>query len=320
MNARERIIDHAKDELVSRLKAEIAQQKKSISHLTAALDRSRGVTLPPRIVTGKKRQRAASDRIRYIFGDMHGIMADRKVVSSVLSDIEQLEPDEIVLLGDMVNCGGFLAQHHTLGYVSEIEEADYEHDIAEMNRVLDELQRIAPQAKIHYLEGNHEDRVERWCITQTLAHRKNAEFLRQHFSPEYLLKLKERGIPYYRRSQHYHGLPVMGVIKLDKCFFTHSNTCARHAASVMVSQLGGCVVFGNTHRIQADTIALASTGQITAWSVGCSCKLAQYWHHGSPKNHAHGAGVQVVTKGGRFMHINYPFLNGESLLPSLFGK
>ena len=46
---------------------------------------------PPRITTGKKRQRAASDRIRYIFGDMHGIMADRKVVSSVLSDIEQLE-------------------------------------------------------------------------------------------------------------------------------------------------------------------------------------------------------------------------------------
>lgn len=303
---------------IKELQLQLANKDKTIQHLCSSLDKARGVNRPKSIKPIKGKSRSRKDKIRYIFGDMHGSMAEPEVMQSVINDISQVQPDEIVLLGDMVNCGGFLAERHTLGYVAEIDEASYEQDIAATNSILDDIQRVAPNAKIHYLEGNHEDRVERWCVERTLRHREDAEFLRKNFAPEFLLRLKERGIEYYRRSKHYHDIPVMGVIRLDKCYFTHSNITARHAASSLVGQLGGCVVFGNTHRIQSDTIALASTGPITAWSVGCTCKLAMYWHRTDVRNHAHGAGIQVITSGGKFMHINYPFLGGESLLPVLF--
>jgi hypothetical protein len=54
----------------------------------------------------------------------------------------------------------------------------------------------APKARIDYIEGNHERRVETWCVTQSLRNSKDAEFLRRAFAPEFLLNLKERGIPY----------------------------------------------------------------------------------------------------------------------------
>ena len=187
--------------------------------------RTRALLPRPAVKLARPRKsRSPRDRVRLIFGDMHGSQMEPQVVASIVEDIRRLQPDEIVLLGDMVNCGGFLAQHHTLGYVAEISEASYEADIAATNDVLDAIIKAAPRAVIHYLEGNHEERVERWCVTQTLSHSRDAEFLRRQFAPEFLLRLAERGVQYYRRSVHYHGLPVPGTIKLDKCFFWHGTT------------------------------------------------------------------------------------------------
>jgi hypothetical protein len=77
--------------------------------------------------------------------------------------VKVLDPDEIVLGGDIVECGGWLAKHQPIGYVAYCDYS-YQEDIGAANWFLDELQKAAPRAEIHYIEGNHEDRVERWIV------------------------------------------------------------------------------------------------------------------------------------------------------------
>lgn len=270
------------------------------------------------IAPAKHRARLRGDKIRFIFGDTHGSHHEPKVLAAILADIKRLNPHEIVMLGDMINCGGFLAQHHTLGYVSEMGEASYEADIIATAAILDAVQKAAPRARIVWLEGNHDERPERWCVTQSMGSQRDADFLLRQFAPQYLLKLKERGIAYYRRSVHYDGLPMPGVIKLDKCYFYHGTSSARHAASVNVQKVGGNIVFGHIHRVQQFQVRPVATGEICAWSVGCACKLAPLWQHGAPNDWSHGEGVQIITPAGKFLHLNVPILDGESLLLSLF--
>ena len=145
--------------------------------------------------------------VRVTVGDLHGYSMDREAADAFLADLKMWKPNEIVLGGDMVDCGGFLAQHQALGYVAQTDYT-FQEDIAAGNWFLDEVQKAAPNAVIHYLEGNHEDRIERWIVDQTMRNSRDSEFLRRLLGPDVLLRLEARGIHYYRRSQVYvKGLP-----------------------------------------------------------------------------------------------------------------
>jgi len=259
------------------------------------------------------------EKLRVIFGDTHGSMIDRKSANSFLADVKILNPDEIIMLGDHVDCGGFLAQHHVMGYVAQTDYS-YEEDIKCANEFLDALQKVAPNASIDYIEGNHERRVETWCVTQTLRHAKDAEHLRRAFAPEYMLKLKERGINYYRQSEFYDDCRVPGMIKRGKCFFWHGVSTAKHAGSANLTQISGNVVFGHVHRIQAEVSRPVATGEIAAWCPGCLCNMQPLWQHTNPTSWTQGFAIQTVAKDGTFLHQNVQIIDHKSLLGSLMEK
>ena len=93
--------------------------------------------------------------VRAIIPDTHGCFVDPDALAAMLEDLRLLAPKEIVLLGDHLDCGGFLSQHHTLGYVAEAAYT-FDDDVDAGNDMLDRVQAICPKADIHYLEGNHE--------------------------------------------------------------------------------------------------------------------------------------------------------------------
>lgn len=295
-----------------RLRAEVAALKRDKGQLLEALARSRQRTHAP-IVRAAKASRHPDSFVRVAIPDSHGSAIDPRAAAAMLADIKRLDPREIVLGGDHVNCGGFLAQHHVLGYVAETGYT-YEDDIAATNQFLDEIQKAAPRATIHYLEGNHERRVETWCVTQTLRNSKDAEMLRRAFAPEFLLHLQARGIRYYRQAEHYDGLAVPGAIRLGKCHFWHGTSTAKNAAAVNVQQVGGNVVYFHTHREDATSLRPVATGDIGAWNPGCLCKQQPLWCHARPTNWTHGFGVQLVQRSGLFLHINVRIVDGKSLL------
>lgn len=261
--------------------------------------------------------RKSGDIVRVCIPDTHGAKIDKGALAALLTDLKALDPHEIILLGDHVDCGGFLAQHHVMGYVAETAYS-YEDDIAHANAFLDAVQKAAPRAAVCYLEGNHERRVETWAVTQTLRHSRDAEGLRQLYAPEHRLSLAARGITYYRESVYYDGLPVPGVIKRGKCYFMHGMSTAKNAVAATLAKIGGNVVFAHTHRAQSEVVRLVGAGVIGGWNPGCLCELQPLWQHTSPTDWTHGYGVQLVSPSGAFLHLNIPIIDGKSNFASLF--
>lgn len=306
-------------------RAALAKAKKELAAVTkdrddllieyGDLQRAKYPTPPkPRVRSSRK-----EDTTRIILNDVHGSMMDRSAVEAFLSDLKDWDPDEVILNGDIIECGGFLAAHHTLGYVAQTEYT-LQDDIAAGNWLLDCIQKAAPRATIHYIEGNHEDRLERWIIDQTMRHSRDSEFLRQLIGPENMLRLKERGISYYRRGEHHiPGLPP-GWIKLGKIFFVHELGGGKNAASAAVGRTAGNVVFAHTHQSDESTMVLPGVGLVKAWNPGCLCQMQPLWRHSNPTNWSHGYAVQFVAKSGEFLHLNIPIWNGKSLAGNLHGK
>lgn len=264
----------------------------------------------------KPRPKVKTDTVRLIANDVHGSMMDREAVEAFLGDVRRLSPDEIVLNGDIVECGGFLAKHHTANYIAQTTYT-YQDDIAHGNWFLDQLQDAAPSAQIHFVQGNHESRIERWIVDETVSNTRDAEYLYQLVAPEVLLKFKERGIIHYRRSEsHVPGLPP-GWIKLGKIFFVHELSGGKHAASDSVSRTAGNVVFAHTHREDTATRVLPGVGLVKAWNPGCLCQRQPLWRHSDPTGWSHGYAYQIIAKSGEFMHVNVPIWAGSSLLGNM---
>ena len=267
----------------------------------------------------RKKASVKGDFVRIIANDVHGSMMDRQAVDAFLADLKDWNPDEIVLNGDIVECGGFLAAHHTLGYVAQTEYS-WQDDIAAGNWFLDEIQKAAPRATIHFIEGNHEDRVERWIVDQTMRHGRDSEFLRTLLGPDILLRVKERGIIYHRRGEHeIEGLPP-GWVKLGKIFFVHELGGGKNAASAAAARTAGNVVFAHTHQSDESTLVLPGVGLVKAWNPGCLCVRQPLWRHSNPTNWSHGYGVQFIAPSGEFLHLNIPIWQGRSLVGSMHGR
>jgi hypothetical protein len=255
--------------------------------------------------------------LRVCIPDTHGSYIDPEAASAFFSDLEALKPSEIIMLGDHVDCGGFLAQHHTNEYVAQCAYS-FADDLAAGNQFIDEIQKLCPTAKIDYLEGNHEFRISRWCVTQALAHAQDAEFLLKMLSVKNQLRLKDRGIPYYRQGEFYDGCSIPATIKRGKCYFTHGSRVGVNSARMMLTDFGGNVVYGHVHRMLSFVGQSVHGGQIGAWSPGFLAKLQPYWKHTQISGWAHGYGLQIVEEAsGAFLHLNVPIINGRSLLFSL---
>lgn len=292
------------------MQADLAEKDRQIADLTERLSQLEKAKFA--IPLSKKAGAARGGWCRVIIPDTHGSQIDTGAAAAVIADIKALDPREVILLGDHINCGGFLAQHHTIGYVAETTYT-YEQDIAAANEFLDQIQKAAPKADVHYLEGNHERRIERWCVTQALSNERDAKFLLSHFAAPSVLHAEQRGIKYYRQGQCYMGLKVPATIKLGHCYFTHGTRCGKHAAKATLEDFGGCVVYGHTHRRQMYVDSKVAD-EIAAWSPGCLCHRQPLWMHTQPTGWTHGYMVQLVRPSGEFLPLQVPVIDGRSYL------
>lgn len=248
---------------------------------------------------------------RVVIPDSHGAHIDPAAERAFLRDLRHIAPREIVMLGDHLDCGGIFSAHQRT-YTREMTES-YDDDAAAANRFLDGVQRAAPGATIWYLEGNHEQHVERWAA-RTFERRRDAEMLLERLGPEAVLRLRDRGIRYFRRDTHYMGCSLPGTIRLGRCFYTHGISATEHAAALHLARFGASVVHGHTHRAQSEISRTVKSDAHGAWCPGTLAKLQPLYQHTSPTKWTHGYLVQEVARSGRFLTIHVPIVNGESLL------
>lgn len=250
-------------------------------------------------------------KIRLIIPDSHGSHIDWPAARAMLADAKAIDPHEIVLLGDHLDCGGTFNSHQRT-YTNEFAES-YEEDCLQANVFLDELQTACPNAKeIHYLEGNHEQHVERWASRNFQSHR-DAEMFLERMGPASALRLHERGISYYRRSVFYQGLAIPGCIKLGKCYFVHGISHAKHADSIHLQRFGASVVFGHIHRSMGRVERTVTSGGHGAWCPGTLAKLQPLYKHTQPSDWSHGYAIQEVLNSGHFEHTNVPIFGDRTI-------
>lgn len=293
------------------LKLEVAKRE----ILEKQLADSRAAKRKP-LARPRKLAKLTGDTLRVVIPDSHGAHIDKAAAAAFIADLKVINPHSVVMLGDHVDCGGWLAQHHTLGFVAEAD-VTLEQDVADANMFMDEIQGAAKRAsEILYLEGNHEGRLEKWCITQSLRSARDSRFLLSQFAPEVLLRLKDRGVKYFKRSQCYDGLDIQGTIRpgAGKACYVHEGG---GTAQQMAKRYGCNIVHGHVHRSYSAVVRTAGAGVIGCWSDGCLSQRQPLWQHGNPTDWVNGYGLEFISPAGYFMHIQVNIVDGISLLRGL---
>ena len=293
---------------IKRLQAIIEKQQQQIEDMRKAKFK---------LKLGRRRKSGGKTFTRVIIPDTHGAHLDQVAASAFLQDLEMLRPKQVVRLGDHIDCGGFLAQHHTLGFVPECSFS-FAEDVAAANEFLDQTQKRIGKIEDWYIVGNHEARIEKWIIKETLRNPRDAAYFYEMFGTGSVLSLKKRGIKIVDRDKNYCGLRKKGTIRLGKCLFHHGTRCGIHAAKATLDDLGANVVFGHTHRISSH-VKETIDGVVGAWSIGCLSQLHPLYGDTKVSNWAHGYGIQVVETDGTFLHLTIPIIDGRSMLHHLIG-
>jgi hypothetical protein len=302
---------------VAKLKRECSALRKDRADLLSEYTDMRNARKVPKCKP--KPRTVGGDRVRICAGDVHGMMMDHKAVAAFLADVKLWDPDEIVLGGDITECGGWLAKHQPIGFIASCDYT-YQEDILAANWFLDELQKAAPRARIYYVEGNHEDRVERWIVDETMGSKRDAQFLYAAFSPQTLLRLKERNIEYFRRSVVYVDGAPRGWIRLGKMFFTHTLGKGKNAANQAAAKTAGNVTYFCTHREDTGTMVFPSVGLVKAFNPGCLCSMQPVWCNSDPTNWSQGYGVDIIARSENFQRVHVPIWRGESLAGAMIER
>lgn len=189
-----------------------------------------------------------------IIPDCHRPYHHKKAYNLMLKVALDLNPDEIVILGDYADFYAVNGHGKHPGMqdllLTEIEGNDG------INAGLDELDKLFPDAKKVYIEGNHEYRLERYIT-------KNAPMLFGVTQWDYLFELNRRPnwtAIHYGPSQMYRIL--------------NSHLYARHEPLSMSSAKASAknslcnLVYGHIHRIEEAHIVAMTGENYCNFSVG----------------------------------------------------
>lgn len=288
----------------------VQQDQALIASLTAEVERLRKARTPKPIKVRKGK--AAKHIVRVVIPDTHGSHIDPVARAVFLADLAQLQPQEIVHLGDHTDCGGTFSRHGIV-YTNEITES-YDADTEATNAFFDESQLAAPNATWDVIEGNHDFRIEAWAVNH-FRHRRDVELVTRMLAPEGILRMKQRGFRHIKRSEFYDGLAIPGTIRKGRCFFVHGISHSKHADSTHLERFGASVVFGHTHRAMSVIGRTVTSQGHGAWCPGTLAKLQPLYAHTNPTSWSHGYAVQLVNQStGTFLHLNVPIVDGASML------
>lgn len=291
---------------VKQLEKLVAQQAETIERLRKGKWKRPTIRVP-------KKSNAGS--IRVIIPDSHGSHINWQAAHACLADIARLNPSEVVMLGDHLDCGGWLAKHHVLGFVPETTSS-FEEDIGATNQFLDDVQNAAPAAKIYYIEGNHEHRIEKEIIKLTAGHPRDSAMMMRMWGPQAVLHLDKRKIEWIGREKKYN-CHRRGMIKLGRMAFMHGKRCGPHAAHNTLRQTKCNTGIGHGHRMLMAIQESAEDSMLGCWMFGCLCEMSPLYYDTDPTDWAHGYGVQAIAKDGTFSTIQSVILDGKSLMANL---
>jgi len=175
-----------------------------------------------------------SVRSALIIPDCHIPYEDKRAYDLMLNVAIDLDPDEIVILGDYADFYAINAHGKSPNMSHVLQE-----EITAVVERLIQLKELFPKAKRVFIQGNHCYRLERYIA-------KNCPDLYGIVDTPSLLELKILGFEYvpYGPTQAYK---VLG----SKLIARHAPLAGgKHVAQATAEKAMCSVIFGHTHRIQ----------------------------------------------------------------------
>lgn len=265
------------------------------------------------------RAKGTSD-LWFVFPDIHFPDHDPIALELALKAHEILKPEYSLLLGDVLDCGLFSS--HAKKTISEAQGYDFkEQEIDPCNAMLDRIQKYTTKFT-YYLEGNHEQRIERWAVNNGRV----GESVYQLISPSHTLwkapkrenfKMIPYEVPTGTRMGYVQIVPNKVSMKTGGLVAVHGWSHAKHAARKHLElSRSQSIIHGHTHRTQLDVSRDPWTGKlIKAMSPGTLAKLQPvYAHGGQPSEWSHGFCLIFVGKTSWTEYL-INIVNGSCVLP-----
>jgi hypothetical protein len=186
-----------------------------------------------------------------IIPDTHRKWHHVKAYNLMLEVAKHVGVDEVVILGDYADfyfASGHGPKHPKL-LNTTVEE------VASVNEGLDELDKLFPDAKKKYIEGNHENRLTRFCQNKCPE-------LFGYVDAKHLFKIHERPGWTWINYGPNQRTQVLG----SKLYARHEpfGTSAKATAARALCS----VVYGHIHRIESSFVVGLDGSEHIAFSVG----------------------------------------------------
>jgi predicted phosphodiesterase len=238
-------------------------------------------------------------------GDFHFPHQDDTAVEVFRKVLARVKPDITVVMGDLLDCYMFSAHPPTHG----IPETELQADLKQANGLLDFIQ-LKTKNRTVVIEGNHENRVDRWAI-QT----KEGRAAYSMVCPRLNLSKNRKRFSYRRYgnldSQYPHYKLNSRIVAV------HGWSYAKNAARIhLQTSQGMSVIFGHTHRAEnamAQKI-WTDSGIVQARSCGCMCQRIPMYGVGRPVEWVHAFVIGYMGTHSDTMYT-VPLHGNEAVLP-----
>ena len=237
-------------------------------------------------------------KVGLIWPDVHVPVEDKAAIRGALRYGKDLQPDVWGQLGDFMSLD-CISDKRSL---REVEGKRLGKDFLAGNLLLDQVQEAMPKAEKFIIQGNHDERMERYVDEHPE--------LEGLLEVENALHLEDRGIewvPFWTKGK---------IKTIGKANFIHGLYTNKYHAEKHVTHYGVNVFYGHVHGRQSYTlIRFGDNHAIVGESLGCLCRLDQGYMHGRPSNWQHAIATFWWWPNGNFDYAVTNIFGGKFVSP-----
>jgi len=192
-----------------------------------------------------------------VFGDVHIPFQDEDAVNLIFKFIKKVQPDVIVINGDLIDFFAISKWDKGLGEGKTVKE-----ELEETRSFLEKLVAVSKASPIYYIFGNHEIRLEKYLI-------RNAKEISDLVKLEELLRLKELGIIPICTNR------VENYVKIGNWYIGHFNRVSKHSAYTVkniIADRGVNVIQAHVHRLGMHYVTFMDR-TVCGIEGGCLCDI-----------------------------------------------
>jgi hypothetical protein len=258
--------------------------KKDVSHLLK-LPEPEGNDFSPFILKSKLTTLLCDIHLPYFHKEALGLAFDRTV---------DRQPDTLILNGDTIDC------YHLSSFEKDPRQRGFKYEIDVLKSFLEQLRNKLPKARIIFKLGNHEERYERFILSQAPA-----LLDLECFTFEEVCQFRNYGVEVVKNKK---------IIKLGDLNIVHGHEFSRSVMSPVNIARGfflrakANIIGGHHHQTSEHFEQDVNEKIVGAWSVGCLSELhpkympINKWNHGF---------AEIESDGKEFEVDNLKIINGK---------